>query len=519
MSIRSIFGFGGRRTLQSAFYASLCAAFLASGTLIGAVNAAPGDLDNTFGASLNGRVTTDFGTATDDARAMVVQPNGKIVVAGTCNNDLCVARYNPDGTPDNSFNGNGRVTTGFFISLGFNLIATFDEAFAVAVQPDEKVVVVGGCKSTANGFRYFCMTRYNVNGTLDTTFNGGGVKTFPAASTGDEAARSVAIQADGKIVIAGSCGDRMCLARVNTDGTLDTAFPAGGAIRTSLLPVSSASDVGSMSVLVQDDQKIALVWPCEFTPNDSRTNVCIARFDTSGNLDSGFDLDGFVGIFPFAGGNSKTVGGALQPDGKILAGVNCDGYLCAARFNSNGGRDGSFGTNGADSLDDPTRVSTDSTTGIAVQPDGKLLLVKYCSPSGSRQVCIGRMNSDGSPDTSFGTSGRTNFFIAGATTPYAIALQPDGKIVVAGTCSGVNGSDFCLARLEGGPFGYRQCSLDIDGDGQVQATTDTLIATRIALGVTGPTVLAGINLAGKPRSNWNDIRKFLVTQCGMSIAQ
>ena len=108
----------------------------------------------------------------------------------------------------------------------------------------------------------------------------------------------------------------------------------------------------------------------------------------------------------------------------------------------------------------------------------------------------------------------------GSSSDYAnsLALQPEGKIVVAGYCSNGANDDFCLARFEGGPFDAKKCSLDIDGDGRVLATTDMLIGTRVALGITGNAVIGGITFAqNATRNTWPLIRDYLVTQCGMSL--
>ncbi len=133
-------------------------------------------------------------------------------------------------------------------------------------------------------------------------------------------------------------------------------------------------------------------------------------------------------------------------------------------------------------------------------------------------TCVARAHNDGSIDLGFGDKGKA--FGALRSQNFAVAIQTDSKIITTGECDVFFGSSqtFCTERRLGGPQPYRQCSLDIDGDGAVQATTDTLIATRVALGMIGASVLTGINLSGKPRSNWNDIREFLVTQCGMTIA-
>ena len=103
---------------------------------------------------------------------------------------------------------------------------------------------------------------------------------------------------------------------------------------------------------------------------------------------------------------------------------------------------------------------------------------------------------------------------------YAMALQPDGKVLLVGNCYGGSNPDFCAARYDGGPFAYQNCKLDLDGDGRVLATTDMLIGTRIALGMAGSAVVNGINFpATATRNTWPLIRDYLVTQCGLSLVQ
>ncbi len=134
--------------------------------------------------------------------------------------------------------------------------------------------------------------------------------------------------------------------------------------------------------------------------------------------------------------------------------------------------------------------------------------------------CVVRINADGALDTSLNASGFIFTQISGANNEAtSVVLQPDGKILAAGVCRGSNNSfDFCVVRYDGGPFSYRDCPLDIDGDGKVLATTDALIMTRIALGMRGSSVLQGINLGNAPRNDWDKIRTHLVSQCGMSLA-
>ena len=153
--------------------------------------AAPGDLDLTF--SGDGKQRTDFGSASRRQRAVARQPDGKIVAVGTVAgygaNDFALARYNPDGTLDPSFSGDGRQTTDFGPS---------DEAFGVAIQGDGKIVAVG---STGPAGGNFALARYNPNGSLDTSFSGDGKQTTDFG--GRRPASGVALQGDGKIVAVG----------------------------------------------------------------------------------------------------------------------------------------------------------------------------------------------------------------------------------------------------------------------------------------------------------------------------
>jgi len=210
-------------------------AFVVSGT----VRAVDGNLDPTFGT--DGKVLTDFDHSTDIANGVAVQADGKLVVVGTTyiNNDFsgedfAVARYNPDGTLDKTFGAGGKVQTDF---PGLAAVAS-----SVVVQPDGKIVVAGGAFPLFTFLGDFKVVRYNSNGSLDTSFGNGGIVTtnFPQGSY----AFDVALQPDGKIIAAGtvfvdfnpgeSSDTDFALARYNADGTPDTTFGNGGQVTTDL---------------------------------------------------------------------------------------------------------------------------------------------------------------------------------------------------------------------------------------------------------------------------------------------
>src|SRR5262245_19029267 len=205
-----------------------------------AAQAAAGDLDPTFG--IGGMVTTDLGRSTDLANAVAAQTDGKLVVVGQTykNNDFstedfAVARYNTDGTLDTTFGSRGRVRTDF---PGLAAVPS-----AVVIQPDGKIVVAGGAFPLFTFLGNFEVVRYNPNGSLDTSFGNGGIVTtnFPQGSY----AFDVALQPDGKIIAAGtvfvdfnpgeSSDTVFAMARYYPDGTPDTTFGNGGQVSTDFL--------------------------------------------------------------------------------------------------------------------------------------------------------------------------------------------------------------------------------------------------------------------------------------------
>ena len=162
---------------------------------------------------------------------------------------------------------------------------------------------------------------------------------------------------------------------------------------------------------------------------------------------------------------------------------------------------------------------------MTLQPDGWVLLAGHCSNGTNYDFCAVRYLANGTLDTTWNSTGTSPGKVitaigGGGDYARAVMLQPDGKVLVAGYCSNGANDDFCAARYDGGPFGYQNCKPDNDGDGSFLATTDALIYTRIALGITGPAVIGGITFAPTAtRNTWPLIRDYLVTQCGMSLVQ
>lgn len=270
---------------------------------------ANGSLDTSFNGT--GKVITSIGDRFAFGNSLALQSDGKIVVAGESFNvsspaSFAVVRYNTNGSLDTSFNSTGKVTT----SIG----SANDIGNSVAIQIDGKIVVAGQSGITTGGSSRFAVVRYNANGSLDTTFNGTG-KVTTVLGTGNDIAYSVAIQSDGRIVVAGktqiSGNYRFAVVRYNADGSLDTTFNGTGKVITSL----GTSSEGARSVTLQSDGKIVVAGS---SFNGTYDDFALARYNRSnGSLDHTFNGTGTV---TSAIGSGSSVGNsvAIQSDGTIL---------------------------------------------------------------------------------------------------------------------------------------------------------------------------------------------------------
>ncbi len=349
-----------------------------------------GMLDSGFGSG--GKAITSVGAQDDTLTAAAIQNDGKIVLAGYCGVAglpvFCMLRYNSGGTAlDSGFGTNGRVFTS--MSNGG------DQANAIALQPDGKIVLVGGCN--VNTQSVFCVARYNSNGSLDTSFDGNGKV---STAIGSEAtAYAVALQSNGKIVVAGSCTNSgqkdFCLARY-TNGNLDLSFDGNGLLATDM----NGGDDIARAVAIQADGKIVIAGSCAASPPPSFAHFCAARYDTDGSLDTSFAGDGLV-TTTFVGYRSIATSLAVQPDGKLVLSGSCESgvfpfvtnVFCADRHNSDGGLDSTFGSNGK--VTTQVDVSGDKSNAMALQTDGRILLGGRCTSGGESDFCVIRY--DGGP--------------------------------------------------------------------------------------------------------------------------
>jgi uncharacterized delta-60 repeat protein len=408
-----------------------------------------GDLDPTFG--VGGKVTTDFsnghGATEETARAaVVVQGDGKLLVAGGVadagGSNFALVRYDRDGTLDLTFGGgDGKVST--------NVAGAADGASAIAVQADGKIVLAGQA-GAAFGALDFAVARYNADGTLDAGFGGGdGIVTLDFG--GNDAAAGVAIQSDGKIVLAGyagqaSTGSRFAAARFNADGSVDGSFGGNGKVTTAV-----AGDFNSASgVAVQPDGKIVLAGSATLS---GREVFAVVRYNPNGSLDGSFGGGDGVATTGFGNGNGFAEAMALQPDGRIvLAGGGYESGdtsndFALVRYNADGSPDGSFGGGDGKTLTD-FDGRFDVAHAVAVQADGRIVLAGVTEESAAERFAVARYNADGSLDTSFagGTGRTTTHFDGYQDMAFAVALQSDGRTVVAGGTGFFPPTNFAVAR-------------------------------------------------------------------------
>jgi uncharacterized delta-60 repeat protein len=407
---------------RAAMVVSIVVALAASA---GVAHAAPGDLDPSFDG--DGRKTIDYG-GEDYASAVAVQPDGKIVLAGSGgpNGDFAVTRLNPGGSFDTSFDGDGMAGADF---------GGGDYGRAAALAPDGKIVVAG---HTSVGDDV-AVARFDPGGA-----DGPGKKTFGYG--GRDTAEAVLVAPDGKIVVAGTGNANydFVVTRLNSDGSFDTSFDGDGTAGFDF----GGGDYGN-AVAAQPDGRLVVAGDTSI-----KQDVAIARFNPTGpadmTLDATFDGDGIT-TFDY-GDNDGAQAVALQPDGKIVvAGYGGPGGdVAVTRLNPDGSPDTSFDGDGTAKIKLGGPGLSDAGYAVALAPDGKIVVAGVAQLTAvNTDFALVRLQPGGALDTTFSFDGKTTLNYGGYDGAAAVALQPDGGIVVAGHTS-VN-YDIAVARLEGDP--------------------------------------------------------------------
>jgi uncharacterized delta-60 repeat protein len=336
-----------------------------------------------------------------------LQPDGKIVAAGHSDEgpgsggvNFALGRYNPDGSLDASFGGDGTITTA--MAPGNN----DDVAFGLALQPNGKIVAAGSSRQdAANSLdgNDFTLARYNANGTLDASFGSGGrVHTDVSGTSTSDTVTDVAVQPDGKIVAAGqvcssstSSSCDFAVARYNSNGSLDASFGSGGIVVTPVAPIAHFDTAWDLAL--QADGKIVAAGTADFGVGAGRLDFALARYNANGSLDSSFGGDGMVTV-PIGSGDAREEIFAVAVDslGRIVAGgyTRTSGPLldfAVARLNADGSLDSSFGSGGKVVTQASGTGGYDSIYDLAVDKTGKIVAAGECDqPAGGTDVCVVR---------------------------------------------------------------------------------------------------------------------------------
>jgi uncharacterized delta-60 repeat protein len=399
--------------------------------------AVPSGLDLTFGTG--GRVSTPVG-GDGQGEAVVIQPTGRIVTAGWrtvgtgIDTDFALTGTNSDGTPDTSFGIGGIATT--------DLGGAGDKAHDAALTPDGGIVAVGETDAPGIQKQDFAVVRYLPDGKPDAAFDGDGIVTTDFSGRGD-IANAVAVQPDGKIVVAGfatsasGIGSDFALARYNPDGTLDTSFDGGGIVTTDF---GALSDDDARALVIQPDGRILVV-------GTAGEDIALARYTPDGKLDTSFGSGGTkitdLGFDDVATGVALTSDGKIVISGYTI-GAKLNNDFLLARYDSHGTLDTTFGTGGIVTTD--LGDGDDFAENLIVDAQGRIILVGRATSSTISDLALVRYNPDGTPDTTFDGDGiLTADFHGGSDIGQDVALDSQGRIVAAG--STVNGeTQFALMR-------------------------------------------------------------------------
>lgn len=474
----------------------LCGAMQADGKLVIGATAAShflilrfnmnGTADNSFDA--DGKATIAVDAASDFAKAIAIQPDNKIVIAGMSgiaeNYYYSVLRLNSNGSLDNSFDADGK--TFFTVSP-----AGYDEAAAITINSG-KMILTGYSRNT--GDFDFSVVRLNNDGSMDAGFDGDGKLLLPVQPGSDDRPTDIAVNGNNKILICGYSEDAtedFIVVRLNTDGSIDDGFDVDG---KAIIHVSDDRDY-AYRLVVQPDNKVLVAGNTTLVSRD--VDYSIVRINNNGTLDNNFDGDGIKIFTIMANGNDRCTGLQLLPNGEILITGNSYSNVVdvaeyynysAALLNSNGNFDNSFDSDGK-LLIDPGTID-DAANAVIIQANGFIVTAGKSFYSEYRTYSpFLRVKKNGNTDNNFDGDGKAALYTLSAYEANGIAIQADGKIVAA--CTGTDGADttFSVSRLNAD--GSPDVGFGSSGIKKIDITTYFSTATCVAIQADGKIVAAG----------------------------
>ena len=399
--------------------------------------AAAGDLDPSFAG--DGIFTDNIAGSHTQGHAIIVQPDGKIVVGGATDSlgnsalRYAIARFNPDGSLDNSFSNNG-------VNWDVNIRGI---AAGLALHDDGTIVQ---CGFGPSGFTLF---RYSSSGVLDTGFGLASYARLIIGGGAAEGCEGLAIQPDDKIIAAGWGGNStdsdVVVARFTITGTLDTSFDSDGYVTLDIV----GEDDRANDVLIQSNDKIVIAGN---SVNGGVLSALLARFDSDGALDTTFGVNGVV-IPSFGASGPDVFESIVQLDnGQLLVtGSRDDGSqndIILLRYSADGVIDTTFGTNGV--VTTPIGSNYSLAYGLAVQDSGKIVVAGSTDAGSNNDIVVIRYLSNGTLDPDFGTGGVITLDLGHDDEALDVDVQADGRIVVTGITEDVSGNEEMLvARFFG----------------------------------------------------------------------
>ncbi len=405
----------------------------------------PGSLDTSFG-SAQGRVVVGAGAGDDYAYAVAVQADGKVVVAGRAAEhlgDFALIRLDRDGQLDPTFGDGGRVLTDFS--------GTADTAYALAIQPDGKIVAAG-TTTGAGTASDFALARYNADGSLDASFGTAG-KVTTALGNDADTAYAIVLQADGKLVVGGdsnrsssTTGIDFALVRYTAAGALDPTFGSAGIALTPIVASGGRDSIYALALQTVDGET-------RIVAAGGEGDFALARYTASGALDTTFGTGGKTsGIFGSTIGAARAV--AITPAGAIAVAGHSNHDVALVQLTESGTLDPHFGTAGKVI----TKLSTrnwDEAQALALDTAGKLVVAGWVYEGGGSagDFALARYLTDGTLDPSFGTGGLVTTPVAAPSKPdqaMALAIQEDDRVpthrVIAAGYASTSNSDFAVTR-------------------------------------------------------------------------
>jgi uncharacterized delta-60 repeat protein len=402
---------------------------------------ATGALDPAFDS--DGVRFDDFGRAWSEAGDVAIQPDGRIVLAGmvsrAASDNFAAVRFLPDGTPDSSFAGNGRLE----VSAG----DLNGQARALLIQADDRIVLGGHGARPGDASYGFALLRLQIDGSADPGFGDNGIVITPKYISGT--VTDLLQQPDGKLIAAGLYFDlysaHTALARYHTDGRIDSTFgPDGTGIWSSFAQFNE--DPLGPAVAFQPDGRIVLA--CEYGGSLPYRDVLLRRLTADGIVDSSFGTNGYV-ITDLGPGRDTARGIAIRPDGRIVVAGWTEMYnvtkAFVLRYLPNGSVDTSFGDDGLVLIDLLGPFQPGAAMALRIQSDGRIVVAGFGTPEEHADFAAVRLDPQGVLDTSYGVSGKRllDFPGAGEDKALALALDADGNAILAGHSQ----YNFAVARV------------------------------------------------------------------------